>query len=81
MLMDNWEGGILGISNVFSLNSNDEPPKHIRKYTKKHYPEFLHTPTEWTEPNMTTWKKLAEDKGTSTCQRIMPDNTPYFYLQ
>jgi hypothetical protein len=62
MLMDNAEGGILGISNVFSLDSTDELPKHIRDYTEKHYPEYLHAPEKWEEPNMTTWETFAKER-------------------
>ncbi len=62
MLMDNREGGILGISNVFSLNSTDELPAHIRDYTEKHFPEYMHAPDKWVEPNMTTWETFAEER-------------------
>lgn len=62
MLMDNREGGILGITNVFSLDSNADLPPHILAYAEKHYPKFLHAPTEWVEPNMATWETFAKER-------------------
>jgi hypothetical protein len=62
MLMDNQPGGILGISNVFSLNSTDDLPAHIREYTEKHYPKYMHAPEVWEEPNMTTWETFAKER-------------------
>jgi hypothetical protein len=62
MLMDNREGGILGITNVFSLNSTDELPTHVREYTEKNFPKFLHAPEVWTEPNMATWETFAKER-------------------
>ena len=62
MLMDNREGGILGITNVFSLDSTDQLPEHVRRYTERHYSRFLHAPEKWSEPNMTTWETFAAER-------------------
>jgi len=62
MLMDNRDGGILGISNVFSLDSTAELPTHIREYTEKNYPKYMHAPDKWVEPNMTTWETFAAER-------------------
>lgn len=62
MLMSNAEGGILGITNVFSLDSTDDLPSHILAYTEKNYPKFLHAPEKWAEPNMATWETFAKER-------------------
>jgi hypothetical protein len=62
MLMDNREGGILGITNVFSLDSTDQLPAHVREYAEKNYSKYLHAPEQWEEPNMTTWETFAKER-------------------
>ena len=62
MLMDNREGGILGITSVFSLDSPRELPPHVLAYTEKHYPKYLHAPEKWVEPNMATWETYAAER-------------------
>jgi hypothetical protein len=62
MLMDNREGGIIGITNVFSLDSTDDLPPHVLAYAKENYPKFLSAPTEWVEPNMATWETFAKQR-------------------
>jgi hypothetical protein len=62
MLMDNREGGILGITNVFSLDSTADLPPHVLAYAEKNYPKYLHAPTEWAEPNMATWETFAKQR-------------------
>ena len=62
MLMDDAEGGILGITNVFSLSGTHELPRHVREYTERNYPKYLHAPEEWSEPNMTTWETFAKER-------------------
>jgi len=62
MLMDNREGGIIGITNVFSLDSTAELPPLVLAYAEKNYPKYLHAPTEWVEPNMTTWETFAKQR-------------------
>jgi len=69
MLMDNREGGILGITNVFSLDSTNELPKHVLDYTEKHFPEYLHAPTKWSEPNMTTWETFARERKPASADK------------
>ena len=62
MLMDNRDGGILGITNVFSLDSTDDLPPHVLAYTEKNFPQYLHAPESWSEPNMTTWETFARER-------------------
>ncbi|MGI9308248.1 MAG: DUF1838 family protein [Gammaproteobacteria bacterium] len=62
MLMDNRSGGIVGITNVFSLDGVQDLPPHILSYAEKNYPEYLSAPTEWVEPNMTTWETFAKER-------------------
>ena len=62
MLMAGTPGGILGISNVFSLDGVEQLPRHILDYTEKNFPEYLTAPTEWVEPNMTTWETYAVER-------------------
>jgi hypothetical protein len=62
MLMDNRPGGIVGITNVFSLNSVEQLPPHVLAYTEKNFPKYLHAPTTWTAPNMTTWETFANER-------------------
>jgi len=62
MLMDNREGGILGITSVFSLDSPQELPPHVLAYTEKNFPKYLHAPDTWVEPNMTTWETFAAER-------------------
>jgi len=62
MLMDNREGGIVGITNVFSLDSTDDLPAHILAYAEKNYPKYLHAPEKWSEPNMGTWETYAAER-------------------
>jgi hypothetical protein len=62
MLMDNREGGILGITSVFSLGSPAELPPQVLAYTEKHYPKYLSAPDKWVEPNMTTWETYARER-------------------
>ncbi|MDP2324623.1 MAG: DUF1838 family protein [Gammaproteobacteria bacterium] len=62
ILMDNREGGILGITSVFSLESTQELLPHVLAYTEKHYPQYLHAPDQWVEPNMTTWETFAAER-------------------
>ena len=62
MLMDNRPGGIVGITNVFSMDSTDDLPPHVLAYTEKNYPKWLHAPTEWVEPNLATWETFAKER-------------------
>jgi hypothetical protein len=62
MLMDNAEGGLLGITSVFSMDSTDDLPQSVREYTEANYPKYLHAPEEWTEPNMATWETFAAER-------------------
>ncbi len=62
MLMDNRPGGIFGVTNVFSLDGVEQLPPQLRAYTEKHYPKYLHAPTEWVEPNMATWETFAIER-------------------
>jgi len=62
MAMADVPGGIFGVSNVFSLGSVEQLPRHILDYTEKNFPEYLHAPTEWVEPNMTTWETYAVER-------------------
>jgi len=62
MLMDNRDGGIIGITNVFSLDSTADLPPHVLAYAEKNYPKFLRAPTEWVEPNMATWETFAKQR-------------------
>jgi len=62
MLMDNRPGGIFSVSNVWSLDGIDQLPKHVREYTEKKWPQYLSAPTEWVEPNMTTWETYARER-------------------
>ena len=62
MLMDNRPGGIVGITNVFSLDSTDDLPPHVLAYTEKNFPKWLHAPTEWVEPNLATWETFAKER-------------------
>lgn len=62
MLMDNRPGGIFGVTNVFSMKGVEQLPPHVLAYTEKHYPEYLTAPTEWEEPNMTTWETFAAER-------------------
>jgi hypothetical protein len=62
MLMDNRPGGIIGITNVFSLDSTDDLPPHVLAYVTENYPDYLHAPTQWTEPNMATWETFAKER-------------------
>ena len=66
MLMDNRPGGIFGVTNVFSLDSVEQLPAHVRAYTEKHFPRFLHAPTAWSAPNMTTWETFARERTPAT---------------
>lgn len=63
MLMDNREGGIIGIASVFSLDGIEQLPAQVLAYTEKHYPKYLEAPTEWEEPNMTTWETYAAERS------------------
>lgn len=69
MLMDNREGGILGITNVFSLDSTADLPPHILAYAEKNYPKYLHAPTEWVEPNMATWETFAKERDPAPAKK------------
>jgi hypothetical protein len=62
MLMDNRPGGIIGITNVFSLDSTADLPPVVLAYAEENYPDYLHAPTEWTEPNMATWETFARER-------------------
>jgi hypothetical protein len=62
MLMDNRPGGIVGITNVFSLDSTDDLPPHVLAYTEKNFPKWLHAPTEWADPNNATWETFARER-------------------
>jgi hypothetical protein len=62
MLMDNRPGGIFSVSNVWSLDGIHELPAYVREYTEKKWPKYLTAPTEWSEPNMTTWETYARER-------------------
>ncbi len=62
MLMDNREGGLLGITSVFSMDGVENLPPEVLAYTEKHYPKYLEAPKEWQEPNMTTWETYAAER-------------------
>ena len=62
MLMDNREGGLLGITSVFSMDGVKNLPPEVLAYTEKHYPKYLEAPAEWQEPNMTTWETYAAER-------------------
>lgn len=68
MLMDNRPGGILGITNVFSLDSTADLPAHVRTYAEEHFPKYLHAPEKWVEPNMTTWETFAAEREPAPAQ-------------
>ncbi len=63
MLMDNREGGLLGITSVFSMDGVENLPPEVLAYTEKHYPKYLEAPKEWQEPNMTTWETYAAERS------------------
>ena len=60
--MDNREGGLLGITSVFSMDGVENLPPEVLAYTEKHYPQYLEAPTEWQEPNLTTWETYAAER-------------------
>jgi hypothetical protein len=62
MLMDNRPGGIFSVTNVWSLDGIEQLPKPVREYTEKKWPKYLTAPTEWVEPNMTTWETFARER-------------------
>jgi len=39
-----------------------ELPEHLRNYTQQHFPDYLTAPTEWTEPNLTSFETYARDQ-------------------
>lgn len=56
MLMDNAPGRLIYNTRIFRLKGPEELPEHIYAYTKENYPKYLSAPTEWEEPNMTTFE-------------------------
>lgn len=72
MLMDNRPGGIFGITSTFSLKGVEELPPIVRAYTEKHYPKYLNAPTEWVEPNMTTWETYSKERTPAPAKSPAP---------
>ena len=63
MLMGNEPGHLFYRSHYRKLPGGiDELPEHIRSYTEKMYPDYLTAPTEWTEPNLTSFETYARDQ-------------------
>ncbi len=62
MAMAGRPGGIFGVTNVFSLDGVEQLPAHVREYTEQRFPKYLEAPTEWVEPNMTTWETYAQER-------------------
>ena len=61
MLMGPREGHLFYRSFTKSLNGIEELPRHILDYTEKNYPVYLEAPTEWVEPNVTSFEVYKRD--------------------
>jgi hypothetical protein len=44
------------------LKGIDGLPAPVRSYTEKHFPTYLSAPTEWVEPNLTSFETYARDQ-------------------
>jgi len=63
MLMGQREGHLFYRSHYRKLPGGiAELPETIRAYTEQHYPDYLVAPTEWTEPNLTSFETYARDQ-------------------
>jgi hypothetical protein len=56
------------------MNGWDEVPLHLRRFVSEHGPTFEHAPTEYTEPNATTWSVFRDRLESAEYQpRCTPD--------
>ena len=64
MMMGDRPGNLLFVCRGMKLKKGFAGlPKHIKEYVKANKPEFMAPPSEWTEPNETSWtyfKKLMD---------------------
>ncbi len=64
MMMGDRPGNLLFVCRGMKLKKGFAGlPRHIREYVKANKPEFMSPPTEWSEPNETSWtyfKKLMD---------------------
>jgi len=49
-------------SHTLKLTRVEELPRDILEYTEKNYPKYLTAPTEWKEPNVSSFEMFAKDR-------------------
>ncbi len=62
MLMGQSEGHLFYRSHTLKLTGVEELPRDILEYTEKNYPKYLTVPTEWKEPNVSSFEMFAKDR-------------------
>jgi hypothetical protein len=61
MLMGERPGRLFYVTSVFALEGTQQLPAGIRDYTEKRFPQHLHAPEKWTEPNVTTFETFIRE--------------------
>ena len=59
MLMGEMPGRLFYVTTVVMLNSTDELPQNIREYTERNFPQHMHAPEVWSEPNRTSFETFV----------------------
>jgi len=62
MLMGQSPGHLFYRSHTLKLTRVEELPRDILEYTEKNYPKYLTAPTEWKEPNVSSFEMFAKDR-------------------
>ncbi len=62
MLMGQSEGHLFYRSHTLKLNGVEDLPRDILDYTEKNYAKYLTAPTEWKEPNVSSYEMYARDR-------------------
>lgn len=62
MLMGQRPGHLFYRSHTLKLDRVEDLPKDILEYTEKRFPKYLTAPTEWVQPNVSSFEMYARDK-------------------
>jgi hypothetical protein len=61
MLLGQREGHLFYRSHTLKLDRVEDLPPDILAYTEKRWPKYLSAPTEWVEPNVSSYEVYARD--------------------
>jgi len=60
--LDQVPGPLFYKTRTAKLNRTADLPAKIRDYTEKNYPLYMSAPTEWAEPNVSSYEVYMRDR-------------------